>query len=301
MDRQAKQNPTIDYSRIYSPTKLNLFEQCPAQYHFTYIHEIYSKMKNKLKAMPQNIWPFYTVGKSVHNAITLFYHLPPDERTQDNLKKLLKTVWISEVMWNKKPPLGKWGGFNSDDDERQAYIEALQMLMNFYKLDLINPPIYYLPTQDLKHSIEDYKDLIQPLDDESEISGKFDLILKNNDGTLHIIDFKTSKKEEVQEFQLRFYKTLAEMNFNLPVTKATFMFLRTASLKEIDIQLLQTDSIKQEILNKIAVIKQTKEHNPKPSKLCKYCLFKTFCPAQEELQKFMQEAKDADIPDDLPF
>ena len=87
----------LDYSKIYSPSKLKMFDQCPKQYFFSYIDPIFSKMKNKLKTLPENIWKFQTVGKAVHNAITLFYYLPETERTQDNLFRQLHKTWESDV------------------------------------------------------------------------------------------------------------------------------------------------------------------------------------------------------------
>src|SRR5918912_462716 len=105
-------------------------------------------------------------------------------------------------MRNKKPPLGKWGGFQTLEEEREYYREAQNMLRNFYKICETNPDIAFLPTQDLKRSIEGYKNLITHINDSFDISGKFDLILKTS-GRLHIIDFKTSKKEESDFFQLR--------------------------------------------------------------------------------------------------
>src|SRR3954466_13361965 len=62
--------------------------------------------------------------------------------------------------------------------------------------------------------------------DNYDISGKFYLIIKAGD-RLHIIDFKTSKKEESDFFQLRFYKVLAEEKFKIPVEKVSFYYLRT--------------------------------------------------------------------------
>jgi ATP-dependent exoDNAse (exonuclease V) beta subunit len=138
----------------------------------------------------------------------------------------LKTTWESKVVRNKKPPLGKWGGFTTVEEERKSYKEAQAMLRNFYKLCDANPGIAFLPAQDLKRSIEDYKNLITHLNDNYDISGKFDLIVKAGD-RLHIIDFKTSKKEESDFFQLRFYKVLAEEKFKIPVERVSFYYLRT--------------------------------------------------------------------------
>lgn len=257
-------------------------------------------MKNDLKKMPQHIWFFNTVGKAVHNAITLFYHLPIEERTIQNLKEQLKIAWRSEAMFNKKPPLGKWGGFKTIEEERTYYSEALQMLQIFFKMYEPDLKIISLPTNNLRNSIDDYNKLITKLNDSCDISGKFDLVLEDVDGSLHIIDFKTGKKEDVNNFQLRFYKVLAEEKFKLPVKKATFYYLRTGKKVEFDLTLEDSSKIKEEILSKINDIKNTKKFESKPSKLCKFCLFITFCPANQEVREIIKDVKD-DYPEDLPF
>ncbi len=290
----------IDYSKIYSFSKLDAFDKCPKAYHFTYIDPIYSKMKYELKKIPSNIWNFQTMGKAVHNAITLFYHSLVHDRTEDNLKKYLSQTWQSEVMWNKKMPLDKWGGFASIEEERDFYRQALEMLGNFFKIGEIESEIEYLPTNDFSHSINDYLSLITPIYDDINISGKFDLITKNNeDGSLNVIDFKTGKKENENQFQLRFYKLLAETKFGKPVKKASFFFLKSGNLKDFEIG-EDAGLIKEETLNKIQEIAKTEEFITKPGPLCKFCLFKDFCPEKEKVREITKKTKD-EYPDDLPF
>lgn len=291
----------IDYSKIYSPSRLKTFSQCQKSYHFYYLDPIYSRMKNELKRLPQNIFSFHTLGKAVHNAITLFYHLPLEQRTEENLLKQLRETWVSEVQWNKKPPLGKWGGFETVEEERGCYAQAILMLKKFFEITEVEPEIEYLPTKDFKKSISDYTDLITPLNKDFDISGKFDLITKNEDGSLQVIDFKTGKREEEDYFQLRFYKLLAEENFKKPVKKASFHFLKTGNKREFDLENEKSKSIKKEILEKIHQIKETEGFEPKPSKLCQFCLFKTFCPKKEKIKEITKDLKEEDYSDDLPF
>ena len=290
----------VDYSKIYSPSKLSMFSQCPKEYHFSYLDPVYSKMKSDLKRSPENIWKFYTLGKAVHNAITLFYHLPIKQRTEELLLEQLKKTWVSEVQWNKKPPLGKWGGFETLEEERNTYREAILMLRNFLKMADFNLEIEYLPTDDFKRSIDDYLNLITPLSQDFDISGKFDLIIKNNKDSLHIIDFKTGKNENGDDFQLRFYKVLAEENFKKPVKKASFYYLKTGNKKEFDLGEGETEKNKEEILGKIKQIKATDVFETKPSKLCQFCLFRSFCPEKEKVNQIIGVSKE-DYPDDLPF
>jgi hypothetical protein len=291
----------IDYSRIYSSTKLAMFRQCPKQYHFYYLDPVLSKLKNKLKNEPENIFSFYTLGKAVHNAITVFYHKSVEERTLAKLREVLKGTWRSEAMWRKDPPLGKWGGYATIEEERASYREALEMLGKFFASAEIDPPIAYLPTEDFMHSIGDYQALIQPLDAQSDISGKFDLIVKEGRAALQVIDFKTSKREQTDQSQLRFYKLLAELNFKKPVTKATLVYLRSGQKQEAEVADLDVKEIKNDLLDQIQTIKKTEEFIPQPGKLCRYCLFIRYCPKKDEAYGIIKTAKPEEIPDDLPF
>lgn len=289
----------LDFSKIFSVSKINLFRECPQQYYFFYLDPVYSKLKNKLKREPENIFSFQTLGKAVHDAITLFYHLEPEKRTGESLKRLLPQTWRSEAFWQKKPPLGKWGGFKALEEERETYKEALELLLNFFQIAEPEPQISYLPTQDLKNSIEDYKNLVINLNEDYQLSGKLDLIL-GKEGGLHIIDFKTGKREEVDDFQLRFYKLLVEENFEKPVVKTSFYFLRKPTVKDFKIE---TDKkvIREEIKEKIDKIQNCQEFQPRPSKLCQFCLFRNLCPLKKEVAKIVKEPDEEEIPEDLPF
>ncbi len=301
MTKVVKEQPKIDYSKIYSPSKLNLFIQCPQQYFFNYLDPVKTKMKTKLKQMPENIYSFHTLGKAIHNAITLYYYLPLSQRTKENLMKKLEEAWVSEARWNKKPPLLEWGGFESIEEERGVYSEAIKMLRNFLKMADENPAIHYLPTEDFRRSIKDYQDLISPLNENYDISGKFDLIVQNDDGSLHIIDFKTAKKEETDPFQLDFYQLLAELNFDKPVKKTSFYFLKSGKKKSFDVK-KKAEKIKEDVLKKIGKIQKTKEWQTKPSKLCQYCIFTSFCPAKKKAEELTKKADEEDLySDDLPF
>lgn len=289
----------LDFSKIYSVSRLKLFEECPKAYHFSFVDEVFVKMKSKLRRDPENIWSFQTLGKAVHDSITLFFYLPEDERNWERLKEQLKIAWRSEAMPNKLPPLGKWGGFKTLEEERETYKQALQLLLQFQKHFAFDQEIEYLPTKNITRSIDDYKKLIQDLNPAVQISGKFDLILKTKQG-LAVVDFKTGRSEDQSDFQLKFYKLLAELNFDQPVVKASFYYLKSGHIKEYDLTKDDCTQIKTEILTKIDKIKKTKDFPPRPGKLCRYCLFRNFCPAKKEIAPYLTQPAKGVI-DDLPF
>ncbi len=266
----------IDFSKIYSYSKLSLFDKCKKQYYFEYLDPKITQIKKQFRK-PRD---YKTKGQAVHGAITLFYHLPLGERTFQSLKDCLYEAWFSEIDIYKKPPLGKLGGFRSIEHERKIYYDALRILQNFFELGETNPSIFYLPTNQIKKSFDDYKQLIKPLNEDFFLSGKFDRIDELKDGSLRIIDFKTGRENQDQ-FQLNFYKLLSELNFDKVVRTVSFYYLDKGRVENFDALNIDRKKIKDQILKKIKDIKNTKEFLPNPSGLCEYCDFLEICPAKK--------------------
>lgn len=263
----------LDFSKIYSFSKLNLFDTCKKQYHFNYLDpEVAPRKKEFIK--PRD---YMTKGSAVHDAITLFYHLSVEERTFPNLKKCLKESWYSEDDKYKSPPLGELGGFKDLEHERKTYREALHLLKNFYDMEDIDPNLFLIPTKNIKYSFDDYKKMIQGIGDDVSISGKFDRIDKLDDGKLRIIDFKTGKKKE-DNFQLEFYKYLAELNFDSKVKTVSFYYLNTGEVEDFDFSDVKNDDVQSKIIDKVKAITDEKDFPPEPSALCNFCDFKVICP-----------------------
>jgi len=301
LQTQPSEKPKVNFSRIFSPSKIKQFDQCPKSYWFYFVDPIYYGMKKDLKKMPQNIFSFNTLGKAVHNAITLFYYLSEKERALQNLKNILEITWVSEVMWNKNFPLGQWGGFSNLDEENESRNWAILMLENFYNIQPKTKTLEFLPMKDFRHSFGDYETMITPINEDFDISGKFDLVLKNSDDTLDIIDFKTGKKENEDKFQMLFYKLLAEKKFKKPVRNLYYYFLRSGKILEVDHSQLDKEKIMEDILKKVDEIRKTVNYEAKPTSLCKYCLFKDFCPKKEEVRSLILGVRSDEVSDDLPF
>lgn len=264
---------SVDFSNIYSFSKLSLFDQCRQKYYFNYLDpEIAPIKKEFLK--PRD---FNTKGSAVHDAITLFYHLPKSKRNFDNLKGCLKEAWYSEKDLKKEPPLGELGGFKDLDHERKAYFDSLKLLLNYLKLEEKEPKLFFVPVKNIKYSFEDYEKMIKNLDESVMISGKFDRVDEAENGDLRVVDFKTGKTRS-DFFQLEFYKLLAEMNFNRKVKEVSFYCLADNKIKNYDVSKVKSADIKEKILNKVREIKNSKRFAPNPGRLCSYCDFKEICP-----------------------
>lgn len=263
----------VDYSKIFSFSKLNLFETCPQQYYFNYLDpEIAPIRKEFLKPRDFNI-----KGSAVHDAITLFYYLPKKKRNFDGLKECLKEAWYSEKDVFRKPPLGELGGFRNLNHERKTYIDSLKLLLNYLRLEEKEPDLFFVPVKTIKDSFEDYQKMIKPVSSSASISGKFDRIDKLESGKLRVVDFKTGKTSN-NFFQLEFYKLLAEMNFNIPVDQVSFYCLAENKIKDYDVSGVKSEDIKKKILEKITKIEKIDKFAPNPTRLCNYCDFKELCP-----------------------
>ena len=266
----------LDFSKIYSYSKLRLFENCPQHYYFNYLDPEISPIKKQfIKPRDYNVR-----GQAVHNAITLFYHLAEQKRTFNKLKKCLSQCWFSEINPQKKMPLEEMGGFKNLQHERRTYAESLKLLKNFFYMEEQNPDLFYIPTNKIKDSFCDYEQMIKSIGEKHYISGKFDRIDKLADNTLRIVDFKTSKKESDQ-FQLIFYKLLAELNFNLPVRLVSFYYLNKKEMVDFEVSHIDKNIIKREVAEKIGKIEETKSFLPCLNGLCHHCDFFEICPARK--------------------
>lgn len=204
-------------------------------------------------------------------------------------------------MRRKNPPLGKYGGFESLDHERAKYKEALGLLENFYKIGEITPDLFYLPTDDLDNSINDYFDWAIPLANTNfNLSGKIDRIDELNNGNLKVVDFKTGSASD-SNFQLKLYKFLAERRFGKTVEKASFYYLKDARVEDFELLSQDTNKIGQEIIAKIEEILAEKKFEPMVSRLCKFCDFFEICPANTEALKVIKKLPEEEYSDDLPF
>lgn len=264
-----------DFSKIYSFSKIERFKKCPYDFYLNYLDPEWKGFQK-----PRD---YKTKGSAVHGAITLFYHLPLEQRTFESLKKCLENAWFSDIDPKKEPPLGKTGGFETVDGERRAYVQCLKMIKIFFDLRDIDPSLFYIPTKDIRYSFCDYEEMIQPISSDILVSGKFDRIDKLEDDTLRIIDFKTGNKNNGKD-QLDFYQILAELNFEFPVSTVSYYYLASGEIVDYPVYPAKSEETKQQILEDVGKIESAKEFTPKPSRLCGYCDFDDICPYAKKQQ-----------------
>lgn len=247
-----------------SAFKLRMFETCAQQYKFSYIDHL-DKQYKKPK-------PYLTMGAHVHNALKDFYEqLEVTDRTYEQLEKILRRRWRE----NRE-------GFATREDEAKWGVKALSMLRLFaHRMDMSVTPSL----------LEDYYDV--EVDSSLKILGRIDRADLLEDGTLHVIDYKTGKydPDDISNLQLVLYAMIVSANKKSPVTKASYLYLPTWDWHTIDITPKETEEAIELIKVQVADIQSEKEYAPTPNKYCKSCDFLSICPAQPQIQLLIDQGE----------
>lgn len=190
-----------------SHSSINDFLNCPRLY---YLRNVYKDPAtgNKITVMT----PPLALGQIVHEVVESLSVLPVEERFKESpLDKY-------EMAWEKVN--GKMGGFASESEEEDYKERGRQMIQGVVDNPgpLLNKAVKI--GQDLPHYWLSEEDNII-------LCGKIDWLEYNSetDG-VHIIDFKTGKREEPEDsLQLPIYLLLATNTQKRKVEKASYWYL----------------------------------------------------------------------------
>jgi len=191
-----------------SHSSISDFLACPRAY---YLRNVYKDPKTGNKITVTS--PALSLGQAVHEVVEGLSVLPVEERLKTSLLKKLDTAW--------EKVSGKLGGFKDKGQEDEFKERGRQMLKR----------VEEHPGPILKKAIKIQSDFIPNyyLSEEDDIilCGKIDWLeyLEETD-SIHIIDFKTGKKEEDGEsLQLPIYLLLATNTQSRTVEKASYWYL----------------------------------------------------------------------------
>ncbi len=247
-----------------SAFKLNTFQRCPQLYKYSYIDHLDKEYKT-----PK---PYLTMGAHVHNALHDFYsQLEYEDRTFDRLEQILRRRWRE----NRE-------GFSSREDEAKWGVKALNMLRLFvHRMDLSIQPTM----------LEDYYDV--EVDPTLKIIGRIDRADTLEDGSLHVIDYKTGKydPDEVSDTQLLLYALIVSANQKRPVTKASYLFLPTWEWHSIDVSQDAADEAIALVREQVALIQQETKFAPQPNKYCSSCDYLSICPVRERITVMIEQGE----------
>ncbi len=203
--------PKDKYSAVWiSHTSISDYLQCPRAY---FLKNIY-KDKTTGRKM-QIVSPALALGSAVHEVIESLSTLPTETRFDESLVLKFDDVWQKYI--------GKKGGF-VDLEEEHKYKERGKAMLR----KVMDHPG---PLTNLSVKIKEEVPFYWLSEDENIIlCGKVDWLeyFKDTD-SVHIIDFKTSKKEEdAKSLQLPIYHLLVRNCQKRTVSKASYWYLEFA-------------------------------------------------------------------------
>jgi putative RecB family exonuclease len=108
-----------------------------------------------------------------------------------------------------------------------------------------------------------------------------DLVLRNERGEVHIIDFKTGNPKYVKEEQLQTYSLpiLGSPQHDGSPVKLSYLFLRDGTVRSFQMQREECDAVVSRIMAIVRAIEADRKFEPKVNRLCDWCGVRRFCTA----------------------
>lgn len=239
---------------VVTPTKVHYYLECPRKYWYYYING-----ETKYQQAEKG---YFTLGEHVHDALREFFAIPPTLRVPEKLFELLDNRWATKN--------GLAGGFTTPENEEEAKRRAVVMLQRFLEKEDWRMEILQLPVEEGR--IQGYR--YAAVSNELAIGGVVDRIDRDPDGRLHVIDYKTGKNDEPDNWQLPMYAVLIGRLFGESVGRTSYLFLEHGRrhTEEISIR-ANVDTIKRviDVVSRIPRSKNKEDFVCPQGDHCRHC------------------------------
>ena len=247
----------------YSHSKLSTYEQCKLKYKFRYIDRIKPPIEKSIEAH---------LGTCVHNALEWLY---------------------KEVLSGKEIPLDLLVEKYTEEWQREYKDTFLIVKKEFKPEDYFNKGVKFLVDYFLKHqpfkdgTLELEKQVYVELEKDypHKIVGYIDRLVYNEEtGEYEIHDYKTANnippKEKIEkDRQLALYSIAIKQIYGEDKdVLLTWHYLNHNQRIDSRRTNEQLSKLKQDIINLIKEIENTKDFPPTESILCNWCEYKEICP-----------------------
>ncbi len=231
-----------------SPSKIEIYKQCPQRYKFHYVHRLIRRYKKD--------WPHISYGESIHAALREFFRIPPAVRSYERLEKIYRRNWVRK-------------GFKSPEEEAEWGRRGLEVLRRFCETeDITKSPICVEKNFEAKYP-------------QVTLMGRIDRVDQLSEG-LHIIDYKTgrqAKKEEIEDsIELSIYQLVVEKRLKRSVAKITLCYLDSGEKITTVRERSQLEEHFQKLTQLSREMEEREDFPPQPGKFCNWCDFLEICP-----------------------
>jgi len=234
-------------------TRVDTFEQCPRRFRYQYVD-----------GLPQAPAPQLSFGSSLHATLEWLY-----DRKHPVLPSLEETLQALFDAWETD------GYAEVDRSEQLAAYEHARRIVTELHARIVSEG-FRLPA-----AVEAWFEL--PFPDDVVVVGAIDRIDAHDDGSLHVIDYKTNRRARTRSqvrgsLQLAIYALATrELYGRLPDTVALDFIVPgvtvTVPVEELDLEAVPGR------LAAVATRILAGEDTPTPNRLCDWCDFQAICPA----------------------
>lgn len=238
-----------------SPLKARVFRLCRLRYRYQYVDRLPPRLRLQ-----------DTFGTCLHNTLSAFYRLPPNERDKARLLEIFEAKWSALSPRYRLLP-------GAEDLHRRGH----DLLSQFAAAhDLHAKPFLLEPYLEV-HIAPDIL-----------LVGRPDRVDEEGD-YLHIIDYKTGEPpQEVDAVQLRFYAIMVQEGLARRVGRVSFWYLDggrlwTALIRPEDLALAQ-----EEALTLATEIRQEVIFPASVGPHCAHCPFLSMCQYRDEIAQRRQ-------------
>lgn len=233
------------YTAVWvSHSSMGDFIKCPRSY---YLHNMYKDPKTGHKV--SIVSPHMSLGIAVHEVLEGLAEFPSESRMDRDLLALYEASW--------KKVSGKKGGFMNEDEEAEFKARGMVMLEKVTSDPrfLVNKCVK-LPQDKMPCNFylsEEHNIILNGLVDWIEYLPETD--------SLHIVDFKTGKREETESsLQLPIYLLLCDaLHKKRKVTKASYWYLESDKL--VEKELPNIDVARKDVLSVAMRVKEARDHS----------------------------------------
>jgi RecB family exonuclease len=238
---------------ILSASRVKTYQQCARKYYYNYIEKL-----------PRKDWLHFDLGTLVHGVLEYFHadFRTDSKRSALNLKKTMKEAFKKqrETMEKEKPL------------DHGILLEARDLLSEYLKR---------MESEGIGSEIIALEDNFRiDLSEKFGVQGYVDRIDRDQDGVLHIKDYKTNKNRKYMEpFQLKTYGIYLLDKF--PETekfRGSYVMMRFGGmLISYDFNKEDVIKIQKKLIEYAQYISEEERWLAKPSRLCDWCDFKSPC------------------------
>lgn len=267
---------------VYSHSRLSTFETCPRQFHFRYVLRVPEES--------EGIEAF--VGKRVHEVLERLYEfvdrgqVPPLQKVVDRYYQIFDEHWDDARIRIVK-----------EGTDKAFYRElGSRCLHNYYRR-------HYPFDADETLGLEER--VLFELDEAGryKVQGIVDRISRAPDGAIEIVDYKTgqwvpSQSKLDEDRQLALYQLgLQKVYGPKQPMRLVWHYVAKGVTRVSQRTPEQLERLRATTMERIDEIQRESAYEPKPSRLCDWCEYRSLCPAfREDSDARAQDTANASAP-----